>query len=1391
MNQNDNNNGYEVMDSGGMYHQPRYPYAKAPGAEFQQMNYKDWMNSYVPEGQDRINMIQAAIDANTALTATFGVAWAVLGVSNPVASAVAGILNVVTPIIFNEVDPNSPLKVWESMIGYAQALIKKELTETVRNLALDHIDRINDYQIDYKNKARIWETNPSPGNANLLRTAFNNLKNSCQDAMPHLDTRGYEAILLPLYAQAANIHLIVLRDGIMHGKSWGMSDEEYEDLKSGYFGFHNRIATYTNYCTNTFDAGVNADYVADLEDCAKYPWSRYNQDPFYSGFFGPGNTCKGSTIEYNQPPIENMCAENEFIAPQNGTNQPFQASSRMSRGEYSNVEAWNLRNEFMSSMIIQVLDTVALWPTYDPERYPSAVKSELTREIYTDIRGTTYRSDSNENTLSAITNRMIRKPHLFEWPNMMTFFVDNVNVRYTWVGNSWTKGQVLIGIKTESTRTLDSITRTNRQGLTDEYEYNHMLLDVSTSQKDITSIRTKQWFEPREFAFYRWGDYPSYPDLGFGTIQEDIPGYSVYQVNDYIYTPSIRENTFPPIEVPNGSPQPSHRLSWMKFEPVRQNATEFIDSKQIGATIFGWTHTSVDSNNTVGLNKITQIPAVKASRGTDYEVIAGPGSTGGDLVSLVPTYAEIEIPLTVSGPKGYRVRIRYATKEQKRVRTGIFLNGNWRYDERALARTYSTGSLSYNTFGYGLIADVNIPTGTTMMKLSIMRQDPFSEPLIIDKIEFIPLLGTVEEYQAQEALEKAEKAVNTLFTNNGKNALKLNVTDYQVDQAARLVECMSDEIYPKEKMCLLDHVKCAKRLSQVRNLLNHGDFESPDWSGADGWSTSNQVSIESDNPIFKGRYLKLPGANQPQFSDQIFPTYAYQKIEESRLKPYTRYRVRGLIGNSTDLEVFVTRYEKEVHKKLHVPNDIIPSNPCTGEYPLEQGSYPVVTNQAIPQNMSCGPCDDGSQMMMQQTSMVCVDPHQWECHIDTGELDMNQNLGIWVGFKIGTTDGMATLDNLEVVEEGPLTGEALARMKKREHKWKQKGNEKRMKIEKAVQGARGAVQSLFTNVDQNQLQPSITLNEILRAETWVQKIPYVYHPFLEGALPTVPGEAYNIFQQLTGAIATARALYEQRNVLRNGDFDAGLSNWNGTEGAKVQQIGNASVLVISDWSTNVSQEVCVHPEHGYVLRVTAKKEGSGEGYVKISDGTKENTETLKFIAGEGTTSTTSPMMPPRESYYEQNMTDYPSQNTGNRADVNGNPMSYQSESFGINPYGDEYMMNASSPYAGTDCGCGCRTNAYTGGYPTMSDASNGYERNAYPGSINQTNPMTSSCGCGCHTKTYGSEMNIATYPSESLSGYVTKTVEIFPETNRICIEIGATSGTFMVESVELIRMGCE
>ncbi|OOR09355.1 hypothetical protein BW897_28085 [Bacillus cereus] len=616
---------------------------------------------------------------------------------------------------------------------------------------------------------------------------------------------------------------------------------------------------------------------------------------------------------------------------------------------------------------------------------------------------------------------------------------------------------------------------------------------------------------------------------------------------------------------------------------------------------------------------------------------------------------------------------------------------------------------------------------------------------------------------------KARHAVNALFTNH---TLQLKVTDYDIDQTADLVECAFVNRHSKEKMMLIDQVKSAKRLSQKRNLLNDGDFELSNWSGENGWEKNNYVVFASDNPMFKGRYLNIPGATTVR--GKTFPTYVYQRVDESKLKPYTRYVVRGFVGNSHNLEVFVARYDKKVCQKMNVRNE---------------SSSPIVSNT----NGEGNPSYDRytKERMVPHSSDRCKNPHEFKCHIDIGELDLNEGPGICIGFKIGTTDGMATVDNIEVVEAYPLKGEDLTRIKKREYKWKQKWAKRRIQIEKTVQVVQDAIQNLFTCPQQNRLKWMTTLGDIVHIETMIQKIPYVYKQFFLGDVPVLPGKVYDILQKLSTAVATAQTLYEQRNVVSNGDFRDGLSNWHATDGAEIQQIRNSlSVLVISDWSANVSQDLPVDPAHGYLLRVTARKEDAGEGYVTISD-CVEQTERLTFTSYEERMRSTESLRDTSMDTASTGETPYLSGNNPMNAPANRyggntylgstNMSNYPSEGFGINPYGDEHTM--------------------------MNDSSHHYERNAYPSNNNMTNDHRMDCGCGCSANAYPSENSITNYRAEgyetesypptspmtdqngsSLSGYVTKTIEIFPETNQVRIQIGETAGTFMVESVELLRI---
>nr|BAB72019.1 Cry40ORF2 protein [Bacillus thuringiensis serovar aizawai] len=444
-----------------------------------------------------------------------------------------------------------------------------------------------------------------------------------------------------------------------------------------------------------------------------------------------------------------------------------------------------------------------------------------------------------------------------------------------------------------------------------------------------------------------------------------------------------------------------------------------------------------------------------------------------------------------------------------------------------------------------------------------------------------------------------------MFTNGTKNTLKIETTDYEIDQAAISIECMSDEHSPKEKMMLWDEVKRAKLLSQSRNLLQNGDFG--DFYGND-WKFGNNIIIGSNNSIFKGNFLQMSGARD--IYGTIFPTYIYQKIDESKLKPYTRYRVRGFVGSSKDLRLMVTRYGKEIDAMMNVPNDLayMQPNPSCGDSRCESSSqyvsqgYPTPTDGYAPDRYACPSSSDKKHVM-------CHDRHPFDFHIDTGELDTNTNVGIDVLFKISNPDGYATLGNLEVIEEGPLTGEALTHVKQKEKKWKQHMEKKRWETQQAYDPAKQAVDTLFTN--EQELHYHITLDYIQTLIDWYSRFPI----YTMTGYRDAPGMNYDGYQGLNARIMQAYNLYDARNVITNGDFTKGLQGWHAAGKAAVQQIDGASVLVLSNWSAGVSQNLHAQDHHGYMLRVIAKKEGPGKGYVTMMD-CNGNQETLKFTSCE-------------------------------------------------------------------------------------------------------------------------------------------------------------------------------
>ncbi|HDX9614739.1 TPA: hypothetical protein ROY01_005960 [Bacillus toyonensis] len=1218
----------------------RYPYAQNPISTLQSINYKDWMDMCTSrESAEEFGAARDGVVIGAAIISLM------LSVSFPVSAAAAGILSVLLSVLWpaEAGDPGTtPAQLtWEQLMNTVEDLVDEAISDLVRTQAINTLaklqSRIRDYHQAICNLQASSPDDPNYEKYKMdVRMEFNDAEDEAKIAIIDLKSPGYEILLLASYAQAANLHLLLLRDVVQYGESWGFSPREVEQYYSnpgliGNPGMLELLANYTDYCVDKYNIGLQKQY---------------------------------------------------------------------------NTDNWNKFNAFRRDMTIMVLDIVSLWPTYNPKFYDRPTKSQLTRTVYTQIVGpsiaTTWGLDFLESSL-------VPMPTLFRWLDTLIFYRNNDPLtQYAGLTNRfrYTLGTDIITYSQGSTTNLvDQIEVNSGTGLNGIWKTSNVL---EREQDAISTVQT--------FSFYLLqSENPNIP-VTIGTVYNTDNISNTYGLPCLPTTNCGTDTCIPCTTVQPNEPvcnipgRITHNLASVTARPWFSSLPTFT---------YGWSHLSADANNLIDAEKITQIPAVKAYRlYQNASVIQGPGSTGGDVISISPD-AALSMQVTGQLHKAYKVRIRYACQGtgelyiERGVRNQVDGEFGWSVDYNdyfpVSSTSYSGGALTYNSFGYLTPEPPLDPVDNPDWEMIFTNTG--NTPIIIDKIEFIPITGSLTEYKATQSLENARKAVNALFTNDTKHALRTDVTDYDVDQAANKVDCMSDDIFPKEKMMLRDQVKHAKRLSQARNLLNYGDFESLNWSIENGWKVSDFVTTQAGQPISRGRYLNMPGARRIKFSNTLYPTYAYQKVDEAKLKPYTRYLVRGFVGSAIELELFVTRYGKEVHDKMNIPF-------------RSMNTY----NQTASVSNRCG-TGKVAGMPMASTNGWCEDKQQFVFHIDVGEIYPRTNLGIGVGFKIVSPSGMTQLDNLEVIEANPLTGEALARVKKREQKWKMEMEQKCELTEKTVSAATQAVNALFTSAEYNRLKPTTTMKEIQSAEAKVNAIPYVHNSEFED----LPGMNYATFQALQSDVQTAFALYKQRNVIRNGDFSGGLSNWHATAGADVQEReGNPHVLVISQWDANVSQEVCVQPERGYVLRVTARKEGSGKGYVTISDCTEENTETVTFTSDEMVPNPRASVRPQRP--VEPGICD----------------MSRYSESFGIVPETNPMMDEHRESYGTESCSCDCGN--------TVHPPSTTYQTHAY----------------GSHK-----------HPS---SGYITKTIQMFPETNRMRIEIGETEGTFLVESIEFICM---
>ncbi|CDN39777.1 insecticidal delta-endotoxin Cry8Ea1 family protein, partial [Bacillus thuringiensis] len=353
------------------------------------------------------------------------------------------------------------------------------------------------------------------------------------------------------------------------------------------------------------------------------------------------------------------------------------------------------------------------------------------------------------------------------------------------------------------------------------------------------------------------------------------------------------------------------------------------------------------------------------------------------------------------------------------------------------------------------------------------------------------------QFTTPEDLEKITNQVNQLFTSSSQTELTPTVTDYGIDQMVLKVDALSDDVFGMEKKTLRKLVNQAKQLSKARNVLVGGNFEK-----GHEWVLGRKATMVANHDLFKGDHLLLPPPT-------LYPSYAYQKIDESKLQPNTRYTVSGFVAQSEHLEVVVSRYGKEVHDMLDVPYE--------EALPISSDESPNCCKPAACQCSSC----DGSQ----------PDSHFFSYSIDVGSLQSDVNLGIEFGLRIAKPNGFAKISNLEIKEDRPLTEKEIKKVQRKEQKWKKAFDQEQAEVAATLQPTLDQINALYQNEDWNgSLHPHVTYQHL--SAVVLPTLPKQRHWFMEDR----EGEHYSVTQQFQQALDRAFQQIEEQNLIHNGSF---------------------------------------------------------------------------------------------------------------------------------------------------------------------------------------------------------------------------------------------------------------
>nr|AAU29411.1 Cry3Aa protein [Bacillus thuringiensis] len=242
----------------------QYPLAETPNPTLEDLNYKEFLRMTADNNTE-------ALDSSTTkdvIQKGISVVGDLLGVVGfPFGGALVSFYTNFLNTIWPSEDP------WKAFMEQVEALMDQKIADYAKNKALAELQGLQNNVEDYVSALSSWQKNPvssrNPHSQGRIRELFSQAESHFRNSMPSFAISGYEVLFLTTYAQAANIHLFLLKDAQIYGEEWGY---EKEDIAEFYKRQLKLTQEYTDHCVKWYNVGLDK-----LRGSSYESWVNFNR----------------------------------------------------------------------------------------------------------------------------------------------------------------------------------------------------------------------------------------------------------------------------------------------------------------------------------------------------------------------------------------------------------------------------------------------------------------------------------------------------------------------------------------------------------------------------------------------------------------------------------------------------------------------------------------------------------------------------------------------------------------------------------------------------------------------------------------------------------------------------------------------------------------------------------------------------------------------------------------------------------------------------------------------------------------------------------------------------------------------------------------------------------